>query len=60
MSFVRVKTFYISLVGSVASAIWQERTGNTNEVLVDSIHALHSLHPSDFVWQQGAYEIVAL
>lgn len=43
------------LIGSVASAIWQERTGNINDVLVDSIDALHSLHTSHFNYQQGAY-----
>ena len=42
------------LVGCAASAIWQQRTGETNDVLVDSVDALHSLHSAHFVWQEGA------
>ena len=43
------------LLGCTAAAIWQERAGETNDVVVDSIDALHSLHASHFVWQEGAY-----
>jgi len=43
------------LIGCATSAIWAHRTGETNDVLVDSVDALHSLHSAHFVWQEGAY-----
>jgi crotonobetainyl-CoA:carnitine CoA-transferase CaiB-like acyl-CoA transferase len=43
------------LIGGAAAAIWLSRTGEANDVFVDSIDALHSLHSSHFVWQGGAY-----
>jgi hypothetical protein len=43
------------LLGSATAAIWQKRAGGTNDVVVDSVDALHSLHASHFVWQEKAH-----
>ena len=43
------------LIGAAAAAIWLRRTGEANDVTVDSIDALHSLHSAHFVWQGGSY-----
>lgn len=43
------------LVGCAAAAIWERRSGQKNDVLVDSVDALHGLHSAHFVWQQGAF-----
>jgi len=43
------------VIGAAASAIRLERTGESNDVTVDTIDAFHSLHSSHFVWQGGAY-----
>ena len=43
------------LIGAAASAIWLDRTGEANDVTVDTIDALHSLHSAHFVWQGGAH-----
>jgi crotonobetainyl-CoA:carnitine CoA-transferase CaiB-like acyl-CoA transferase len=43
------------LIGSAATAIWHRRTGVETDLSVNTVDALHSLHASHFVWQQGAY-----
>jgi len=43
------------LIGYAAAAVWHARTGKTSNIRVNTIDALHSLHSSHFVWQQGAY-----
>jgi crotonobetainyl-CoA:carnitine CoA-transferase CaiB-like acyl-CoA transferase len=41
------------LIGVAAAAIWHERTGQQTDVSVDIVDALHFLHPTHFVQQQG-------
>jgi crotonobetainyl-CoA:carnitine CoA-transferase CaiB-like acyl-CoA transferase len=41
--------------GAAASALWTLRTGSVANVSTDVVSALHGLHPSHFVWQNGAY-----
>lgn len=43
------------LVGCAAAAIWEKRTGESHDVAIDTVDALHSLHTAHFVWQQGAF-----
>ncbi len=41
------------LIGSAAAAVWKARTGGSSDVGVDIVDALHFLHPTHFVEQQG-------
>jgi hypothetical protein len=41
------------LIGVAASSIWKARTGLSTDVAVDIVDALHFLHPTHFVEQQG-------
>ena len=41
------------LIGIAAAAIWHTRTGHQTNISIDIINALHSLHPTHFVQQQG-------
>ena len=43
------------LIGAAAAQIWHDQTGRRTDVTIDTVDALHSLHASHFVWQQGAY-----
>ena len=37
----------------LASAIWEYRTGQRNDLQIDMRDALHFLHPTHFIWQSG-------
>ncbi|QDQ28165.1 acyl-CoA hydratase [Chitinimonas arctica] len=39
------------LDGIAASAIWQYRTGQTNDLDLNILDAIHHLHPTHFLWQ---------
>ena len=41
------------LIGIAAASIWHVRTGQETNIAVDIIDALHHLHPTHFVYQQG-------
>jgi len=41
------------LIGVAGASIWKERTGAATDVEIDIIDALHFLHPTHFVEQQG-------
>ena len=41
------------LIGIAGAAIWHARTGQKTDIEVDIIHALHYLHSTHFVQQQG-------
>jgi crotonobetainyl-CoA:carnitine CoA-transferase CaiB-like acyl-CoA transferase len=41
------------LIGIAGAAIWHARTGQKTDIEIDIIHALHHLHPTHFVQQQG-------
>ena len=41
------------LIGIAAAAIWHMRTGQKTNITIDIIDALHHLHPTHFVQQQG-------
>lgn len=41
------------LGGAAAAAVWSTRTGERTDVAIDAVHALHHLHPTHFVTQQG-------
>ena len=41
------------LIGVAGAAIWQARTSETTSVSIDIVDALHFLHPTHFVGQQG-------
>ena len=41
------------LIGMAGAAIWHERSGQATDVAIDIIDALHSLHATSFVTQQG-------
>jgi len=41
------------LIGVAGAAIWHARTGQQTDIEIDIIHALHYLHPTHFVLQQG-------
>jgi len=41
------------LIGVAGAAIWRQRTGQSTDVAIDIIDALHFLHPTHFVRQQG-------
>ena len=41
------------LIGIAAAAIWHKRTGQKTNISIDIIDALHHLHPTHFVQQQG-------
>ena len=41
------------LIGAAAAAVWKARTGASTDVGVNIIDALHFLHPTHFVEQQG-------
>jgi hypothetical protein len=43
------------LIGAAAAEIWRVRTDIVTDIAVDTVDALHSLHASHFIWQQGAY-----
>ncbi|SMG60723.1 CoA transferase [Paraburkholderia susongensis] len=43
------------LIGAAASQIWHTRTGKITDIAVDTIDALHSLHPSHYLWQGGEW-----
>ncbi|BEU27497.1 CoA transferase [Paraburkholderia sp. 22B1P] len=43
------------LIGAAAAQIWHDGTGLRSDIEIDTIDALHSLHASHYVWQQGAY-----
>ena len=41
------------LIGVAGAAIWHARTGQKTDIGIDIIDALHYLHPTHFVEQQG-------
>ena len=41
------------LIGVAAGAIWKHRTGNDTDVAIEIVDALHFLHPTHYVEQQG-------
>ena len=41
------------LIGITAAAIWHVRTGRETNIAIDIIDALHHLHPTHYVHQQG-------
>jgi hypothetical protein len=41
------------LIGIAAAAIWHARTGHKTDIAINIIDALHHLHPTHFVQQQG-------
>ena len=41
------------LIGIAGAAIWHARTGQQTNIAIDIIDALHYLHPTHFVQQQG-------
>lgn len=41
------------LGGAAAAAVWTARTRRHSDLAVDAVHALHHLHPTHFVSQQG-------
>jgi crotonobetainyl-CoA:carnitine CoA-transferase CaiB-like acyl-CoA transferase len=41
------------LGGAAAAAVWAARTGRHTDLSIDAVHALHHLHPTHFVTQQG-------
>lgn len=41
------------LIGAAGAALWHARTGQATDVSIDVIDALHFLHPTHFVKQQG-------
>ncbi|HEY1248438.1 MAG TPA: CoA transferase [Nitrososphaera sp.] len=41
------------LIGIAGAAIWHTRTGQQTDIEIDIIDALHYLHPTHFVQQQG-------
>ena len=41
------------LIGIAGAAIWHARTGQQTDIAIDIIDALHYLHPTHFVQQQG-------
>jgi crotonobetainyl-CoA:carnitine CoA-transferase CaiB-like acyl-CoA transferase len=41
------------LIGIAGAAIWHARTGHQTDIAIDIIDALHYLHPTHFVQQQG-------
>jgi crotonobetainyl-CoA:carnitine CoA-transferase CaiB-like acyl-CoA transferase len=41
------------LIGIAGAAIWHARTGQQTNIAIDIIDALHHLHPTHFVQQQG-------
>ena len=41
------------LIGAAGAAIWHARTSNTTDVSIDIVDALHFLHPTHYVGQQG-------
>ena len=41
------------LISIAAAAIWHARTGQQTNISIDIIDALHYLHPTHFVQQQG-------
>ncbi|MBP1296351.1 CoA transferase [Bradyrhizobium elkanii] len=40
-------------IGAAAAALWNARTGQTTDVSINIVDALHYLHPTHFVRQQG-------
>ena len=41
------------LIGIAGAAIWHARTGQQTDIEIDIIDALHSLHPTHYIYQQG-------
>ena len=41
------------LIGIAGAAIWHARTGQQTNISIDIIDALHFLHPTHFIQQQG-------
>lgn len=41
------------LIGIAGAAVWHARTGKKTDIAIDIIDALHYLHPTHFVQQQG-------
>ncbi|WP_413990029.1 CoA transferase [Labrys okinawensis] len=41
------------LIGIAGAAVWRQRTGQSTDIAVDILDALHFLHPTHFVQQQG-------
>lgn len=41
------------LIGIAGAAIWYARTGQQTDISIDIIDALHFLHPTHFIQQQG-------
>jgi len=46
------------LIGIAGAAIWHARTGQQTDIAIDIIDALHYLHPTHFVQQQGRSIVV--
>ena len=41
------------LIGIAGASVWNHRTGKTTDVAIDIVDALHFLHPTHYVQQQG-------
>ena len=41
------------LIGIAVAAIWHMRTGQQTDIEIDIIDALHHLHPTHYIYQQG-------
>jgi len=41
------------LIGIAGAAVWHARTGQQTDIEIDIIDALHSLHPTHYIYQQG-------
>ena len=41
------------LIGIAGASVWNHRSGKTTDVAIDIVDALHFLHPTHFVQQQG-------
>ena len=41
------------LIGIAGAAIWHARTGQQTDIEIDIIDALHYLHPTHYIYQQG-------
>ena len=41
------------IIGAAGAAIWEERTGQSSDIAIDILDALHFLHPTHYVQQQG-------
>src|SRR5215469_3695475 len=48
------------LIGIAGAAIWHVRTGQQTDISIDIIDALHFLHPTHFIHQQGVLALTRI